>query len=137
MGQRNRERELTGYELTGKAGSSYGICLDLMLERLGSKADSIAQLDEGKTPMEILQENAKVKVINLSGCGMDCALNFLSEGAPILAVNTEDRAMLITAYDIFNITVVSPSEGKTYKISLSDAREQFKNAGNLFITYRR
>lgn len=136
-GKKNRQRELQGYDSSGLSGTSYSVALQMMLGRLGIKADVSSLLDEGKTPLEILKSNINGTVINLSGCGLDCALNFISEGAPVLAVNPQDQAMLIVAYDIYNITVVSPAEGKTYKIALDDSRKLFEGAGNLFLTYKK
>lgn len=136
-GQKNRQRELQGYELSGFSGSSYSVSLQMMLGRLGIKADVSGMLQDGKTPLEVLEETISASVINLSGCGLDCALNFISNGAPVLAVNKSNQAMLIVAYDIYNITVVSPAENKTYKIALDESRTMFAEAGNLFLTYKK
>ncbi|MBR5336824.1 MAG: hypothetical protein IK152_02450 [Lachnospiraceae bacterium] len=136
-GQKSRQKELAGYDVTSSGGSSYEACLKEMLAHMGINTDVKSMLDSGMSPVEILEKTLNVQVVNLSGCGLDCALNFISEGAPVFAVNDKGQAVLIVAYDIYNITVASPSEGNAKKISLSDSRTMFSEAGNLFLTYKR
>ena len=136
-GQKSRQKELAGYDVSSAGGSSYEACLKAMLAHMGVMTDVKSMLDSGKSPVEILQSSLNVQVVNLSGCGLDCALNFISDGAPVFAVNDKGQAVLIVAYDIYNITVASTTEGNAHKISLSDSRTMFADGGNLFLTYKR
>lgn len=136
-GAKSRQRELSGYGLDASGNTGYEVCVQMMLDNIGIRADVSEMMSQGMTPVEVLKNTLKVPVINLSGCSMDCALNFISEGAPVLAVAPGDKAVLIIAYDPYNVTLASPSERKTYKMSLDDARKSFASAGNLFITYKK
>ena len=136
-GQKSRQKELAGYDVASRGGTSYEAALSVMLEHMGVMDDVKNMLDSGMSPVEILEKCLNVRVVNLSGCGLDCALNFISDGAPVFAVNDKGQAVLIVAYDIYNITVAGISEGNARKISLSDSRTMFANAGNLFLTYKR
>ena len=136
-GLKAMENELTGYQLNEKDLSSYSCCLNMMLKMQGINVDTKKMLDEGKKPVEILEEYSREKVVNLSGCSLDCALNFISQGAPVLAATQDNKAMLIIGYDIYNIKVVSPADGYVFKIALDDARNRFAEAGNLFLTYKK
>lgn len=136
-GQKDMENEVTGYQLKEKDLSSYASCLNMMLQTQGINVDTKEMIDKGKSPVEILEEYSRAKVINLSGCSLDCTLNFISLGAPVLVATADNKAMLIVAYDIYNVKVVSPADGYAYKISLDDARKRFADAGNLFVTYKK
>ncbi len=136
-GNKARQKELVGYDVLSSGGSSYEACLRQMLEHMGVMSDVKVMLEDNLSPLEILERSLNVPVVNLSGCGLDCALNFISEGAPVFAINDKGQAVLIVAYDIYNITVAGVTEGNAKKISLSDSRAMFEKAGNLFLTYKR
>ena len=60
-------------------------------------------------------------------------MNYISKGNPVITLDENRNALLIKQYDFYNITVVNPAKDSQYKISLSDAREKFSAAGNVFM----
>ena len=45
------------------------------------------------------------------------------------------QAVLITAYDEFNITMIDPELGKTWKEGYKDTAKMFEKVGNVFISF--
>ncbi len=84
---------------------------------------------------ELLNKSIGNSVLNLTGCTLDEVLYYVSKGNPVLAMKDSDNAVLIIAYDAYNITVIDPALHKTFKIGLGDGMEEFKSAGNIFVGY--
>jgi hypothetical protein len=66
---------------------------------------------------------------------LDDVLYYVSEGRLVIAMTNGTDAVLIYAYDTFNISVVDPKFGRTDKIGLQDSKKMFEKAGNIFISY--
>ncbi len=88
-----------------------------------------------KTAYELLDNGLGASMLNLTGCTLDEVLYYVSRKRPVLAMKDSDDAVLIIAYDAYNITVIDPSEHIQKKIGLNDGMEMFHSAGNIFISY--
>ena len=95
--------------------------------------DTAAYLEEGYTPYEILNENLNGEVLDLSGCSVSMVLYYVSQGYPILALEGNAEAELITGYDTQNIILTDPLTGESYKKGMNDSTQMFEGLGNLFL----
>ena len=95
-------------------------------------------LDNGKTTIEILQQNIPdIQVLDLTGCSLDAILHYTNQDIPVLVTLEEDVAMLVIGFNELNVVVMDPEKGEVYKIGMNDATERFEKSGNCFITYTR
>ena len=135
-GDRASQIELMGYNLVNEEGaSSIETCINMILTKEGKRSNVKELLNEGYSAVDIIKDSLKCKVFDLTGCPLDAMFNYISKGCPVIAIDSTNEAMLITQFDIYNITVVSPAKNKTYKISLDDSRKMFNEAGNVFIAF--
>ena len=134
---RNQIMAITEPEET-TAEESLAVCLDTILKFEGITAQSGLMLEEGKEPLEILEEHlVGAAVADMTGCPMDAMLYFTNQDIPVLGILANGEAVLITGFNEFNIVVFEPSTGKLYKKGLNDSTKWFSENGNRFITYFR
>ncbi|MBQ7775394.1 MAG: hypothetical protein IJ379_05680 [Lachnospiraceae bacterium] len=117
---------------------SLAVCLDTILKFEGVTLNSETLLAEGKSAMNILQENLPdVRVVDLSGCNLDTILFFVNQDIPVLASLEDGEAVLVTGFNQYNVVIMEPSTGKLYKKGMNDSTKWFEENGNRFITYFR
>ena len=74
--------------------------------------------------------------MDLSGCSLDAALYFVNRKVPVLAMKSENTAVLIAGYDEFGNTILfDPVTGTIGKCGPNDSKTMFEQAGNVFISY--
>lgn len=116
--------------------TTLGISLSAMLKHAGVTVDGDTMLNQGKSPMNILSENMKGTIINLTGCSVDTVLYYVNAGMPVLAITGEKQGLLIVGYDNLNIIVMNPDNNRlVYKMGMNDSIQYFENHGNYFISY--
>ena len=134
---RNQIMKITGEQETEKIGQ-LATCLNTMLELEGTNRNTQYMLDNGKTTIEILQENIPdIQVLDLTGCRLDAILYYVNQDIPVLATKLDGSALLIIGFNELNIVVMDPKDGTVYKIGMNDATAMFEENGNPFITYMR
>ena len=69
----------------------------------------------------------------MSGCSVSMVLYYVSQGYPILALEGNAEAELITGYDTQNIILTDPLTGESYKKGMNDSTQMFEGLGNLFL----
>ncbi len=70
-----------------QGNSTAAKCLNVILKKEGLNLDAGALLENGETAKQILQEALKEStVLDLSGCGVEQVLYYVSEGNPVFAV---------------------------------------------------
>ena len=103
--------------------NSLTVCLDNILRHAGITRNTEYDLAQGKTAIQILEENMTgVQVLDLSGCSLDAVLE-------------DGEAVLVTGFNEFNVVIMEPSTGKLYKKGMNDATTWFAENGNHFISY--
>ena len=117
---------------------SLAVCLDTILKFEGITLNSEIRLAEGKTAMEILQENLpEVNVVDLSGCNLDAVLYFVNKDIPVLATLENGEAVLVVGFNQYNVVIMEPRTGRLYKKGIQDSTKWFEENGNHFMTYFR
>lgn len=120
---------------TSSGLSSKKACAKMLLANSGVNV-SVNQIGDKKSSvMDILTQYMKKEPINLTGSTLEEVLYYVSEGRAVIAMKNNGQAVLITGYDEFNITMVDPELGKTWKEGYKDSSKMFEAAGNVFISY--
>ena len=118
--------------------NSLTVCLDNILRHAGITRNTEYDLAQGKTAIQILEENMTgVQVLDLSGCSLDAVLYYVNQDIPVLAILEDGEAVLVTGFNEFKVVIIEPSTGKLYKKGMNDATAWFAENGNHFITYMR
>ena len=118
--------------------NSLTVCLDNILRHAGITRNTEYDLAQGKTAIQILEENMTgVQVLDLSGCSLDAVLYYVNQDIPVLAILEDGEAVLVTGFNEFNVVIMEPSTGKLYKKGMNDATAWFAENGNHFVTYMR
>lgn len=116
--------------------NSLTVCLDNILRHAGITRNTEYDLAQGKTAIQILEENMTgVQVLDLSGCSLDAVLYYVNQDIPVLAILEDGEAVLVTGFNEFNFVIMEPSTGKLYKKGMNDATTWFAENGNHFISY--
>lgn len=116
--------------------NSLTVCLDNILWHAGITRNTEYDLAQGKTAIQILEENMTgVQVLDLSGCSLDAVLYYVNQDIPVLAILEDGEAVLVTGFNEFNVVIMEPSTGKLYKKGMNDATTWFAENGNHFISY--
>jgi len=116
--------------------NSLTVCLDNILLHAGITRNTEYDLAQGKTAIQILEENMTgVQVLDLSGCSLDAVLYYVNQDIPVLAILEDGEAVLVTGFNEFNVVIMEPSTGKLYKKGMNDATTWFAENGNHFISY--
>ena len=116
--------------------NSLTVCLDNILRHAGITRNTEYDLAQGKTAIQILEENMTgVQVLDLSGCSLDAVLYYVNQDIPVLAILEDGEAVLVTGFNEFNVVIMEPSTGKLYKKGMNDATAWFAENGNYFISY--
>lgn len=117
-------------------GSTIAQCLSAMLGRENLNVGVQGLLERGDLPKEILSETMQdMTVLDLTGCGLEEALYYVSCQTPVFAMYDSDHAVLLTGYDSGTVTIYDTSSAMSKRENLKEAAEQFEQAGNLFIAY--
>ena len=115
--------------------NSLTVCLDNILRHAGITRNTEYDLAQGKTAIQILEENMTgVQVLDLSGCSLDAVLYYVNQDIPVLAILEDGEAVLVTGFNEFNVVIMEPSTGKLYKKGMNDATTWFAENGNHFIS---
>ena len=111
--------------------NSLTVCLDNILRHAGITRNTEYDLAQGKTAIQILEENMTgVQVLDLSGCSLDAVLYYVNQDIPVLAILEDGEAVLVTGFNEFNVVIMEPSTGKLYKKGMNDATTWFAENGN-------
>lgn len=114
--------------------SKLAVCLSAMLMHNGVNIDTSSQLAAGQTAISILNENIKDKTaMDLSGCTLEQMFYYVCQGEPVLAMTDGSGYVLIVGYDFYNVVLLNPVTGQTYKQGQEEASAMFERAGNKFV----
>ena len=117
---------------------SYGlaVCLDAIFRFEGVMRDSQHLLDQGMEVLDILQQGLEDRrILDLRGCSLDVVLYYPDREIPVLAVQNDGSAVLVTGFNEQNVVIMNPVTGTLSKMGMNDAREWFEENGNRFIAY--
>lgn len=120
---------------TNSGLTSMKACAKMLLANSGVNVTDSQIGDKKRSIMDILTQYMKKEPINLTGSTLDEVLYYVSEGRAVIAMKNNGQAVLITGYDEFNITMIDPERGTTWKEGYKDSSLMFEKAGNIFISF--
>lgn len=115
--------------------TSIKACAKMLLANSGVNLTDSQIGDKKRSIMDILTQYMKKEPINLTGSTLDEVLYYVSEGRAVIAMKNNGQAVLITGYDEFNITMIDPERGNTWKEGYKDSSLMFQKAGNIFVSF--
>lgn len=129
--------EITGIK-TFDAGVTYNSAQAAMKMVLAYKNLDIEPTDYSSSTSSIadwLDAAMKTTVLDLTGCTLDEVLYYVYKQRPVIAIEPDGNACVITGYDAVSVTVYEPARKKSARYQLKEAVNMFDEAGNIFISY--
>lgn len=118
------------------SAGSVAQCINAMLEKEEINISVSALIEGGETPKNILNNTMKdMRVLDLTGCGVEETLYYVSCGNPVFAMTGGNDAVLIVGYDSGSVFLFDPVDKAVRKEALAEADARFASAGNIFFTY--
>ncbi|MCR4924603.1 MAG: hypothetical protein K5931_11400 [Lachnospiraceae bacterium] len=112
------------------------IIVDEMLKKAGVYKSS-GEIQAGESALIMLKESLEKGVaLDLTGCGMESVLYYVSQGFPVMSFTGGGMAVMIIGYDSNNVKIYDPSLGEPLKAGRKDAAQEFEERGNRFISYK-
>ena len=115
---------------------SLAVCLDTMIAYEGVIRNSQYMLDQGQSPMEILEDALpNNEIMDLSGCSLDMIMYYVNLDIPVLAILEDGSALLIIGFNDTEVVIMNPQKAEIYKAPTEELTETLEENGNYFITY--
>ena len=73
--------------------------------------------------------------VNLKNCTLEEILYFVSGNKPVIAMISDNKAVVIAGYTTTQLTIYNPQSGKKETVSRASYEKIFEEAGNRFISY--
>ena len=73
--------------------------------------------------------------VNLKGCTLEQVLYFVSSNKAVIAMTSDNKAVVISGYSTTQLYLFNPEKNKEVKVSRSEYENIFKAAGNRFVSY--
>lgn len=122
--------------MTERADRTLAACIQAILLQQGVTLDVEQLLNEGATVREILSQALPGKALDLTGCTLQQALYYISNGHPVILLTGENTAELLVGYDNYNVTFYSVLDGSYYKMGRNDTAEYVESMGGYLFSYR-
>lgn len=95
------------------------------------KADGQSSFEACEKQME----KFKAKRVNLTGCTLNQVLYVINKGIPVIAMTSQDHAILLTGYSTTDVTYIDPDKGEEHTVSVNEMESMVGKSGNTFIGY--
>lgn len=120
------------------AGTTYNSVQAALKMVLTYKNFDIEPTDYNSSTMSIaewLDASMKTSVLDLTGCTLDEVLYYVYKSRPVIAIEPDGNACVITGYDAVSVMVYEPARKRSARYQLKEAVNMFEQAGNIFISY--
>lgn len=95
---------------------------------------STEDLNKKGSVMDILNSQQEVTPINLTGVDFTNILYYIDRGNPVIAMQDDKNAVLLTAYTPQKVEFMNAKTGKKSTMDRKEAEKVFKVAGNIFLS---
>ena len=95
---------------------------------------STEDLNKKGSVMDILNSHQEVTPINLTGVDFTNILYYIDKGNPVIAMQDDKNAVLLTAYTPQKVEFMNAKTGKKSTMDRKEAEKVFKAAGNIFLS---
>lgn len=114
--------------------SNLACCAAMVIGQVSEETVSAEQLTtEGLTLYEMLEKYLD-HPLNLKGCTLDQIIYFVSNNKPVIAMTSDNKAVVITGYTLNKLTILDPEKGEK-SVGRSEYAKVFESAGNRFLSF--
>lgn len=130
------QNNIGGMEMmqSGNGVSNLAACAYMVLKQNHFDADAKALTKQDKPVYNMLGEYMNHPV-NLKGCTLEQVLYFVSGNKAVIAMTSDNKAVVISGYSTTQLYLFNPEKNKEVKVSRSEYERIFKEAGNCFVSY--
>lgn len=108
------------YGITGKNGEIEGIR---------------AQLNDGKSPSDVMDSFSNGKSIDLTGCSTEQLLYIINQDIPIIAMLDTQDTIILTGYTNSTVSYIVTSSGEQLSVPYSQMDTMTQGSGNTYVGY--
>lgn len=114
---------------------SLAVCLDAMLAQRGITVESASLLERGQTVLDVMRKVTSMSPVDMTGCTLETMLYFVNRDIPVLSIQRDGEAVLVTGFNETQVVLFQPSEGRLHKMGKKEADKWFEENGNCFFTF--
>lgn len=115
--------------------NSLEACVRKILELEGKNIDAAAEMAEGKSAMQLLDEYSGGEAVDLTGCTAEELFYLIGRGTPVIAMTGSSSAILLVGYDDTMITYLNPATGRKPIEYISTVERMVQETQGTFIGY--
>lgn len=120
----------------GEGESTLAACLNRILQLEGAgNMDASAELENGKSPAEILTEATGGEGFDLTGCTPEEIRYTISHETPVIAMFSAEHAVLVIGYTDEKYAYLDPADGERHSATPDEMNSLVSGSGNVFIGY--
>lgn len=121
---------------TGEGESTLAACLNRILKLEGAEdINASTELENGKSPAEILTEATGGEGFDLTGCTPEEIRYTISHETPVIAMLSVDHAVLVIGYTDAKYAYLDPADGERHSATPDEMNDLVSGSGNVFIGY--
>ena len=121
---------------TGEGESTLAACLNRILKLEGAEdINASTELENGKSPAEILTEATGGEGFDLTGCTPEEIQYTISHETPVVAMLSADHAVLVIGYTSEKYAYIDPADGERHSATPEEMAQMVSGSGNVFLGY--
>lgn len=121
---------------TGEGESTLAACLNRILKLEGAEdINASTELENGKSPAEILTEATGGEGFDLTGCTPEEIQYTISHETPVVAMLSADHAVLVIGYTSEKYAYIDPADGERHSATPEEMAQMVSGSGNVFFGY--
>ena len=93
------------------------------------------ELENGKSPAEILTEATGGEGFDLTGCTPEEIRYTISHETPVIAMLSVDHAVLVIGYTDAKYAYLDPADGERHSATPEEMAQMVSGSGNVFFGY--
>ncbi|MBO5487311.1 MAG: hypothetical protein J5988_10370 [Eubacterium sp.] len=130
------QNNIGGMEMmqSGNEVSNLAACAYMVLKQNHFEVDAKA-LTKKKKPVYNMLADYMSQPVNLKGCTLEQVLYFVSNNKAVIAMTSDNKAVVISGYSTTQLYLFNPDNKKEVKVNRSEYEKIFKAAGNRFVSY--
>lgn len=130
------QNSIGGLEVTKAGGgvSNLAACAYMVLKQNHIDVDA-KELSKKNKPVYNMLAEYMTKPVSLKGCTLEQVLYFVSNNKSVIAMTSDNKAVVIGGYTTNQLYLYDPDTGRRKTVRRTDYEKIFKDAGNRFISY--
>lgn len=96
-----------------------------------------AGLNDGKTPVEVMEQISEGKSADLTGCTIEQLLYIVNQDIPVIGMLDMSRAVILTGYGETAVTYIDVATGERHSVSYEEMDNMTQGSGHTYVGYSR